>query len=158
MTSEEVADFLTQMHVDYFRAQPMGQVAQTVLMESEDGKTHTMPFSFSDTLERALVVAMLRGLMADQKVVRYAIWCEAWIRKLPRTGLDDYELGDLAVDPASEEIVWTVVVDTAQKIGRAQKIIRGRNGGVRELQLKPLDDASELLGEFAHLLPERTIQ
>jgi hypothetical protein len=56
-------------------------------------------------------------------------------------------------------VVWTAVVDLTSKVGRCQRIVRGKNGGVRELVADPeLDNADLIAGALVDLLPERTIQ
>jgi hypothetical protein len=169
-TSDELADAITETHVAYFRRHPKGQVEQTCLIECETGEAVAIECGWGSSTEREFTLGALRLAMIRHKAVRYAIWSEVWTANKPvpegmtveqaaAEHVDAYVHGDITADPNRVEAVFTLVVEgKGRMITRLQRIIRGRNGGVRKLELiTGGDDITTMGGALADLMPERTI-
>ena len=157
LTTEELAETLAVHHAIWFRRNPTASIVQTCLIFREDGEQVAVPCGWGNEFERQLMVGILRATMIAESAVRYAIWSEVWMV----TGgfPDDYRHGDLARSPDRVEAVFTLVVEASGAMAvRLQKIIRGKNGGVRRLEPLegPLTDVVKGFGVLGDLLPERT--
>jgi hypothetical protein len=156
LSTEELAETLAAHHAIWFRRNPTLPLVPTCLIFSEDGAQTSLPCGWSSDVGRELTLALLRATMIIENAIRYAIWFETWTRRgdVP----DDYQNGDLARSPDRVEAIFTLVVEAsgAQAV-RLQKIVRGRNGGVRRLE--PFDENPELWkgagGALGDLLPPR---
>jgi hypothetical protein len=169
-TSEQLADEIAARHADYFRKNPKGEIVQTCLIEPEEGEDfYLIECPWGSNPQRMIVLSALRQAMIQLSAARYAIWSEVWLLKKPapegQTVEDaiaehdaSYTHGDIAADPARIEAVFTLVVEgKGRVITRTQRIIRGRNGGVRKLEPIEGDDMQNFGGALADLMPERTI-
>jgi hypothetical protein len=170
MTSDELIDALAERHANYFRRNPMGSINQTCLIEPEEGEPVILQCGWGSDVERLVVLAALRVAMITHKAARYAFWSEVWtVRKATPKGTTmadaiaehdaAYVHGDLSVDPDRVEAVYTVVVEgKGRVVSRLQRIIRGRNGGVRKLELiEDNDEPAHFGGALANLMPPRTV-
>jgi hypothetical protein len=169
LTSEELADELMASHVARYQREPMGQIIPSCLIEPEAGQPVVLQCGWGSSTERAVVLAALRVAMITMKAARYAVWMEVWTvaQTVPKgTTMDDviaehdaaYVHGDLSADPNRVEAVFTLVVEgKGRMVSRLQRIIRGRNGGVRKLELIENDKSTSLGGALGELMPPRTI-
>jgi hypothetical protein len=179
MTAAELADELTKRHEQVFKDDPKAELMQTVLVQTEDGRVLAIPCGWENAMDRQFKLTLLRELMVVEKVIRYAIWAEVWmkmetappevqgqkatkdtLKKAVKEFSKRYEHGDLSRDPNRIECIFTLVVETGGKLtSRVQTIERGRNGGVRRLvRMEEKDDTLNMGGALAELMPERTIQ
>ena len=165
-TAEALADELAARHRDWFRQNPMGELAQTCLIFGEDGAVTAVECGWANPVEREITIALLRMLMERAQAVRYALWAETWmVQSIRPEGMDPQEFakrestkyapGSLATHPDRIECVLTYVVEASGKsVSRTQRIIRGRSGGVRTLV--PEDIGDGMAGALTDLLPHRT--
>jgi hypothetical protein len=170
MTSEELVESLTERHADYFRKNPNGSILQTCMIEPEEGETVILVCGWGSNTERLVVLAALRQAMITLKAARYAFWSEVWtVKKANPKGTTvaeaiaehdaSYTHGDLSADPDRVEAVFTLVVEgKGRTVSRLQRIIRGRNGGVRKLELIEQDEETRRAfgGALGNLMPPRT--
>lgn len=170
MTSDELADALAAEHAAYFKRNPKGEIVQACRIEPEVGEPIMVECGWRDEAERTLTIAMLRLAMSNLRAARYAIWTEVWtlLNPVPEGQdameaaadyVDSYTHGDIAADPKRIEAVFTLVVEgKGRMVTRLQRIIRGRNGGVRLLE--PIDQGSQtegMGGVLGDLMPRRTV-
>ena len=165
-TTKELIESLTTQHMEFYRKNPRGQLAQTCLIFGEDGDVVAVECGWQDAATRQMTIATLRAMMVTYNAIRYAVWSEVWMamQKVP-PGVDpgaealdalaDYQVGDISRDPDRIEAVFTLVVEASgARAHRLQKIIRGRSGGVRTLiHMEPMDGMG---GALSDLLPKRT--
>lgn len=164
---DAIADALAGQHMEYFAANPMGQLVQNCLAWLPNGEAASIVCGWRDAAERSYVLMRLREFFAAEGVTRYAIWAEVWVVVAPvpegvsrkdaeRAFGDNYQVGDLSKNPERKECVFTFVADASGvTANRLQEIKRGRNGGVKALLTMPGSDG--LAGALATLLPPRVL-
>jgi hypothetical protein len=156
----ELAEAVADQHTEFYRTNPRGQLAQACFVEHADGHSAILPCSWASAEERQAIIALLRVYMEMHHATRYAFWSEAWmVAPLPDEEVRDYQHGELAKHPDRQEVVFTFVVDRdGQRVGVAQRIVRGRHGGVRKLERADMDGMDGIGGAMAELFPPRSLQ
>jgi hypothetical protein len=166
-TADELADFLTAQHERYFKAHPDGALAQTVLIERPDGDADIMLCAWSNPIERVVMLEALRAHVIKVKALRYAVWAEAWITRIPidakdpeaaRAKMMAMRPGDVSRDPERAEVVFTMIVEPGGKVTmRQQEIERDKRRRVRRLVRSDSEDTINMGGALANLFPPPTL-
>jgi hypothetical protein len=169
-SSEELADALAEEHAAYYRRNPKGEIVQACFIQPEEGDALVFACPWRSEIERLAVIAALRAAMIEHHAARYAFWSEVWTaRRTVPAGTtmeqaeadftESYTHGDIAADPHRIEAVFTLVVEgKGRMVTRLQRIVRGRNGGVRKLMVVDGgDDLAHMGGVLATLMPPRTL-
>jgi hypothetical protein len=169
-TAQQLVEHLSENHVEWFKENPHGTLGQMLLVERGDGNVEIGPCGWADPHERQIMLAFLRHHMEEIKAVRYALWCEAWIKMVRKPIdtdpaqavkelMDAYKQGDISTDPERKEVVFTLVVEPGgRQTSLMQTIERGPDGAVTGLT--PWEDGAELVnlgGALADLLPFHTV-
>jgi hypothetical protein len=168
MTSaDELADALAAQHERYFKAHPKGQIAQTVMIERPDGDADFLLCAWANPIERVVMLEALRAHVTKVKAVRYAVWSEAWIKRIKidpkdpeaaRKAMAQMQPGDVSRDPERAEIIFTMVVEPNGTVTmRQQEIERDKRGRVKRLVRDADDDIVNMGGALANLFPPPTV-
>lgn len=166
MTTDELADRIAQMHADYFRANPRGEVTHTCMIDPGEGEPFLVTLGWQDAAERALTIAALRLSLSALNAKRYAIWSEVWSikEKRPAGGsladlearANAYPPGALAHHPDRVEGVFSFVVERSGAFAsRWQRIVRDKRGRVASLEIDA-EHPPQMGGALANLFPPPT--
>jgi hypothetical protein len=112
------------------------ELMPTFHMITIEGESMLAPTPWRDEDDKRMMLAALRSIMKDRKVVRYSMVSEAWSARQPKDWKPGQDVGPAPGErPDRKEVVIAVAADKARTVSRSWDIVRGESGSIVKLVL-----------------------